>query len=330
MVRSAVPLTLAPRASQPRGVTPHVLTGPTMGVSWNVKLFGPERLDVALAGMQVQAVLDRVVAQMSPWESWSAISRFNAAAPGERIPLPAEFFFVLRRALHWAQKSDGAFDPTLGKLVDLWGFGPPGAVTSPPDPDASAAAFAAAGWRRLALDEASRSAIQPGDLALDLSGIAKGFGVDEAARVLERLGVYDYLIEIGGELRGAGVKPDGQPWWVEIETPPGAVLDGGPIRLALHGLSVATSGTYRRFMDDEGGRLPHTLDPRSGAPVRNAVNSVSVIHASCMDADALATVLGVLGPGAGLDFAVRHQLAAQFILEDGREVLSPGMADILG
>lgn len=331
MNRVAVPLDLTPAAARLRGGVMVEFGGPTMGVDWTVKALVPAGFDVAAARDAVQTALNAVVAQMSPWEPGSDISCFNAAPAGAWIDLAPAFQHVLDRALHWAQASDGAFDPAIGRLVDLWGFGPPGPVTAPPAAGAVAEARAAGGWDRLAHEDAR--VFQPGGLALDLSGIAKGFGVDEACAVLRRLGLADHLVEIGGELRGEGVKADGEPWWVEIAPPPGLGLPGGPILVALHGLAIATSGDYRRVLEHGGRRYAHTLDPRTGLPLDNGVRSVSVIAATCTDADALCTVLAVLGPDEGLRFAQAHDVAALILVEDGRglrEVVSPALAAMLG
>jgi len=302
-----------------------------MGVAWSAKALAPPEFEQAAAQAGIQALLNRLVAQMSPWEPQSDISRFNHAPTGAWLNMAPAFQHVLTSALRWAQASDGAFDPTAGRLVDLWGFGPPGAVEAPPEAADIRAALDACGWDRLALEGVR--AFQPGGLALDFSGIAKGFGVDEVSRALNLLGLSDHLVEIGGELRGQGVKPDGEPWWVEIAAPPGQRVPGGPILLALHGLSIATSGDYQRFLDHDGRRYAHTLDPRIGRPIDNGVRSVSVIHQTCMDADALSTVLSVLGPQDGPKFATKHGLAAYFLVDDGdglREILSPKFEAMLG
>lgn len=299
-----------------------------MGVSWSARALLPAGLASDVARDAVQARLDRLVAEVSHWEPRSALSRFNRADAGEWVALPDDLWTVLNAGLALAARSDGAFDPTMGRLVDLWGFGSAGPCT-PPAEDVAAAAHAAAGWRRLRLSPADQSACQPGGLALDLSGIAKGYGVDLVVDTLAGLGVAACLVEIGGELRGAGVRPDGEPWWVEIETPPDLASPPSPIRLALHGLAVATSGDYRLAREVDGRRLAHTLDPRTGAPLRDAPASVTVLHESCMMADALSTVLTVLGPDAGMAYAEAEGLAARILTRDGRERLSRAFAAML-
>ena len=329
MSRVAVPLDLSPRALQARGERPVSFSGPTMGVSWNVKAFAPPGLALTAIPDQIQGLLNGLVAQMSNWEPDSHISRFNRAAAGGWLDLPPGFRHVIDRGLHWAELSGGAFDPTAGRLVDLWGFGPAGPAPLPSDAELEAAR-GDCGWDRLARDGARM--FQPGGLHLDLSGIAKGFGVDEVSRALSHLGLMDHLVEIGGELRGAGVKPDGQPWLADIAAPPGVSLPGGPIRVALHGLSLATSGEYRRFVDHGGTRYGHTLDPRTGRPIANGLRSVSVVARDCLDADALCTAIGVLGPDEGRDFAVRHGVAAYLLVDNGdglSETITPAFEAML-
>lgn len=328
MTRVAIPLELSPLAVRPRGERPVEFSGPTMGVTWRVKAYAPAGLDAGRVQAQLQGLLNRIVAQMSTWEPTSHIALFNHAPPGGWLDLQPAFQHVMRRALHWAELSGGAFDPTAGRLVDLWGFGPAGPIQTPPS-DAEIEA-AASGWDRLALEGARL--FQPGGLRLDLSGIAKGFGVDEVSRALTQLGLVDHLVDIGGELRGAGVKPDGQPWLAEIEAPPDAPLPIGPIRIALHGLSIATSGDYRRYFEHDGDRYSHTLDPRVGRPITNGLRSVSVIAPECVDADALSTALGVLGPDEGPKFAREHAIAAHFLVDTkGRlsEIVTPALEAML-
>ena len=172
-------------------------------------------------------------------------------------------------------------------------------------------------------DAATRRLYQPGGVQLDLSSVAKGFAVDQLARALRMQGASHFLVEVGGELRGAGVKPDGQPWWVTLEGVPDAGEQAATV-VALHGLAVATSGDYRRHYLHRGARASHTLDPRTGYPIQNNVASVTVLHAECMAADALSTALSVLGLEAGMRFAEAHNLAARFLLRgpDGLEEAS--------
>ncbi len=289
-----------------------------MGTRWAARVVVPAPGLVADISAGVQAVLDGVVAQMSTWESSSDISRFNRAAIGAWQAMPPDFLTVLSAALRIAEESGGAFDPTIGAIVDAWGFGAAG-PRAVPDHETTEALRLAAGWRGVACDTLLQRARRTGTFALDFSGIAKGFGADRAAAWLKEQGFRHFLVEVGGELVGEGVKPDGQPWWVDIEMPPDAALP--PLRLALHGLSAATSGDYRRWFEVNGERFAHTIDPRSGRPA-NGVASVTVLHAECMYADAYATAITVLGAEDGLQFANRLGLAAHIVSRDGSETMS--------
>ena len=297
----------------------HTLQGRTMGTTWSVRFVGPSAPDLAQWQRGIQAQLDAVVAEMSTWEPDSELSRFNRAPPGTWQVLPPACFEVLTLGLDVARRSGGACDPAAGALVNLWGFGPtlrygePG--FQPPTAAEVHAVHRRGGWQRLEIDTAGRRVLQPGGIELDFSGIAKGFGVDRVAAYLCSRGLHDHLVEVGGELKGAGVKPDGQPWWVALEVPPSeSALDETVV--ALHGLSVATSGDYRRFFDWAGSRHTHTIDPRDGWPVRNGVASVTVLHPACVLADAWSTALTVLGPDEGLALADREHLAAHTIVRD--------------
>ncbi|WP_201723039.1 FAD:protein FMN transferase [Caulobacter sp. X] len=304
--------------------------GATMGTTWSAKAVLPATIDLPALEAMVQRALDAVVGEMSPWAPLSDLSRYNRAPAGSWVRLPEATLTVLRRAIQVADQSAGAFDPTLGALTDLWGFGPRAFAGAPPEAGAVAALREAGGWKRLTLD--GEALFQPGGLKLDLNGIAKGFGVDQAAAALDRAGVKSYLVEVGGELRGTGAKPDGQPWWVELERPPSA-NDTEKTVVALHDLSVATSGDYRRFFDHEGRRYAHTLDPATGAPVTHPTVSVTVLAADCMSADAWATALTVMAPDAALAFAAQHDLAALIVSRAAsgglEERLSPALRAML-
>lgn len=286
------------------------LSGLTMGTSWSAAFYACGPVNERGIAIEIAAVLDRVVQQMSTWLPTSDISRYNSAPAGTWHDLADGFFTVLSTALDVARDTDGAYDPAAGALVQLWGFGSEGPRQGPPDDDAIAYARGVSGWQRLEIDNGRRRIRQPGYLQLDLSSIAKGYGVDEVSRCLERLGVRSYLCEIGGELRGAGMKRDGSPWWVDIEAPPGSLCP--ETLIALHQVAIATSGDYVRSSSYDGRRYGHTLDPRTGRPLAHDV-SVSVVSDDCMTADAWATALCVLGPKQGLDFANRRGLAARLI-----------------
>lgn len=295
---------------------PQVLQGESMGSQWTVKLHAdPSR--VAALERDIQRELDAVVAQMSTWEPDSSLSRFNAAPAGTVQVLEPEFARVLTQALALARDTGGAYDPTVGPLVNLWGFGPDGVRAVPPTEAQIAAAKARVGWQRLVFDPATRELRQPGGAYLDLSSIATGFGVDQVARYLQAQGIGGFLIELGGELRAAGHRPDGTPWRVGIERPD----DDGrapPLRsLVLQDRAVGSSGDFRNFFEQGGERYSHHIDPRTGRTVSRTLASVTVLHAECMQADALAMAVTALGPERGYEWAAQRGLAALLVLRDG-------------
>lgn len=337
-MRILVPPALSPLAIAGREPDAPVesLGGTTMGTSWSARIVLPPALGLLVPAINaaIKQRLEEVIAQMSQWEEASLLSRYNRAACGTWYDLPAPFRTVLKCAQEIAAQTHGAFDPTLGALVDLWGFGPAPRRTAPPAPQEIDAACARGGWQKLQFDISGLRLLQPGGLRLDFSGIAKGFAVDHVADALRHLGLCHFLVEIGGELRGEGVKPDGSPWWVALERPaslpPAAAWS--ETRVALHGLSIATSGDYRRSFESNGRHFSHTLDPRTGWPIANGVLSATVLHPSCMRADAYATALTVLGAEAALAFATEHNIAACLIRQTGagvEEVLSPAFREML-
>jgi len=299
--------------------------GETMGTTWSVNAVLPDGADDRAIERGIQAEVDRVVAQMSTYEADSDLGRFNRAPAGTWQTLPPEFFAVLSYALDLAKASGGAYDPTVGPLVNLWGFGPDRRAHEAPDAAAIAAARERVGWSRIRLDAATRRAFQPGGVYVDLSSVAKGFGVDQVARFLDRAKVSAYLVEVGGELRAHGHKPDGSPWHVGIERPgaaSGAVDDPDEVGriVSLRDRAIATSGDYRHFFRSGGAFYSHHIDPRTGYPVAHRVASVSIIAHDCMHADSLGTTMTVLGPDEGMAYAKRHGIAVLFILytADGR------------
>lgn len=279
-----------------------------MGTTWSLRFDNPRMLPLASVREAVEEALGVVIAQMSHWEQDSDISRINRAPAGSRHVLPKEFAEVMRCTARCAVASGGAIDPTVGSLVACWGFGPEADESGVPVAQALAEARSQVGWQRLAFDAAGGALTQPGGVVLDLSGIAKGFAVDHGTQALQALGLSDFLFEIGGELRGVGRRPGGQPWQVQVDS--GLAVAQ---LVALADMAVATSGDRWHQRVHEGRHWSHTIDPRTGEPVAHALASVTVLHPRCMEADALATVLTVLGPDDGWDFAERHRVAALFV-----------------
>ncbi len=295
------------------------LGGQTMGTTWSVRLLAHARADLHALHAGIQAQLDRVVAQMSTWEARSDISRYRDATAGSWIALPEEFATVLDCALEVAAASYGAFDPTLGPLVDLWGFGSAGTPRRVPAEAGIAQARERCGWQRLQRRAGGRELLQPGGLRLDLSAIAKGYGADRVAAHLRAGGIGAALVEVGGEIHAFGRKSDGTPWRVLVESAADeqADLEAMPPRvLQLEDAAVATSGDRWHRFEQGGRRYAHTIDPRTGIPVADAAVAVTVVAADAMRADAWATALTVMGARAGLEFARNHGLAARFVIRD--------------
>lgn len=296
--------------------TLHSLHGTSMGTHWRVRVGNPQFLPLQTLRSAIEDVLASVVRHMSHWQADSTLAQFNRAPADTWHALPADLSTVLHAGLHWAQASGGAFDPTLGALVAAWGFGPHAPLDPadwrPASPHAIAQAQACSGWQGLHYHP-ERGWRQHGGLQLDLSGIAKGYAVDAVLLRLHALGLRNALVEIGGELRGSGQRPDGQPWRVAIAPVPAAVgpaPDAPPQAIALRDCAIATSGSLYHRHQWQGRSYSHTLDPRTGAPIAHALASVTVLHAECLHADALATLLTVLGPEAGWEFAEQHGIAA--------------------
>ena len=312
----ALAAALLPACSPREAESPELLTlaGATMGTTWTVKLPAAGAPDTTLLRGAVEAVLEDVNAAMSGYREDSELSRFNRHAGDDWFPVSPATARVLAEAERVSRLSDGAFDVTVWPLVQLWGFGAAGRRGEAPPAAELAAARERVSWRQLAVREdppALRKA-RP-DVQIDLGAIAKGFGVDAVADTLAALGLEACLVEIGGELRAAGVKAPGQPWQVGVERPQD-VGRGVQRVLDLGGMALATSGDYRNYFEEGGRRYSHTIDPRRGEPIAHRLASVTVADPSCMRADALATALNVLGPERGWELALHEELAAYFIV----------------
>ncbi len=288
-----------------------------MGSRWTVRLDCDEDQAAALTDVCAQAV-ETVEQQMSNWRAGSDLNRLNAAPLGEWVNLPAHLMTVLNMAGQIGHASDGVFDVGVGDLVQAWGFGPAQGVA---DPKAIGALMGKPirSFDALELDGAAGRARKTAAMSLDLSGIAKGYGVDVLAAVLADHGVTQCLCGLDGELAARGVRPDGQPWAVALEQPD-PTRRAGRSMVELTNRAIATSGSYRHFVTLGNLRVSHTMNPRTGGPAVGTLVSVSVLHDSCMQADAWATVLMVLGYQAGPEFAKAQGLQAIFLAEVGGEI----------
>ncbi len=319
-------------SSSPRQ-EPVVLRGTTMGTTWSVTLASPAKVTISETRQTelrtgIERQLDRIVDQMSTWKSDSDLSRYNNASVGTWIVLKPEFLAVLSQALDLARDSDGAYDPTVGPLVNLWGFGPDGTRSAPPAPEQIETMQQRVGWYRITLDRPNARVLQPGGVYLDLSAIAKGYAVDRVSDYLVAQGYPDTLVEIGGDLRARGRHLDGAGWRVALERP-GSGAEEHALQsnrlsssdatavLELSDRGLATSGDYRHRFEKDGREYSHHIDPRSGYPVEHAIASVSVISATCAQADPVGTTLTVMGPDAGLRWANQRGIAAVFMIRDG-------------
>lgn len=295
------------------------LGGPTMGTRWSVLIDEPRPNPILQT--QFQAAVDEVDLQMSTWKPDSDLMRLNAAALNTWVALPDRLMTVLIAGQSISRQTDGAFQMNVGDAVRSWGFG-----ADAIDIDAIRAACAARrtlASQALELDQRNGRARKSALLALDLSGIAKGYAVDRLAETAVQLGITQALCTIDGEVRAIGTRRTGRPWTVGIDMPD----DKGTWQqstLALEDMAVATSGDYRHFVTVAATRLSHTIDPRRGAPLVMPPASVTVFSRSCMMADAMATALMVMGEGEGSRYAKEHAISALFLRRSLSGIIATG------
>jgi len=306
-----------------------VIRGQTMGTTFQVKL--PDTgIDRSKLDVDINALLKEVNRQMSTYQKDSEITQFNQSQTTDWVGISEDFGYVLGVAKQVSEWSDGAFDVTVGPLVNLWGFGPEAVPERIPSDDEIQARRVAIGFQKIMV-QTDRRAVkkQRADMYCDLSAVAKGFGVDKVALYLEELGVQAYFVEIGGEVRVKGRHVDGSRWRVGIATP---TAEGGLQKVvAVEDLALATSGDYHNYFEKDGKRYSHTIDPRTGKPITHRLASVSVMHQECAYADALATAINVMGPEKGFAFALEQNLPV-FLLVKGDngfvEKMSPAFEKI--
>lgn len=305
----------APGCQSPPEPRLHKFSGVAMGTTYSVALVAPT-LPVEKQALRqaLEALLEQTDREMSTYREDSELMQLNQAAGGGWRPVSQPLLRVLQAAQETSRLSAGAFDITIGPLVNLWGFGPAEKRAAAPTEREIDAALERVGYQKLQLDAQAGAVKKAPGLFIDLSAIAKGYGVDRIARYLQGLGLDDYLVEIGGEIRARGVNGDKVPWRVGIEKP----LPG---RRAVHRLielrdtAMATSGDYRNFFEQDGVRYSHAIDPRTGRPTTGRLLSVTVLHPTAMGADAWATALLIAGPEQGFALAEKHGLAAYFLID---------------
>ncbi len=298
------------------------ISGPVFGTEYHINVVLQEdqdRLENLASG--IEDVLEEVDASMSTWRDDSELSRFNSQDDqSEWIDISRPLHEVLVTARQVSELTEGAFDVTVGPVVNLWGFGPDARPEEVPGDDELASRLETIGHDKLELREEPPGVRASPNQYVDLSAIAKGYGVDAVARFLDSEGVSAFLVEIGGEVRVSGRKPDGTAWRLAIEEPVSEQRQINRV-VALESQAMATSGDYRNYYESEGRRFSHTIDPKDGKPIRHNLASVTVIADDCMTADALATAFNVMGFERAKELATRENIAAYFIVrgENGFE-----------
>lgn len=289
--------------------------GQTMGTTYTVKYVPPHRGILGMPEAVTESALVAVNESMSTYDPNSEISKFNAVLPDQRVPLSPEFLEVLVLSQRIHDQSNGAFDITVGPLVNLYGFGA-AAQDEPPSERQLKSVSERVGMKWLELDVEARTLekLREG-VELDMGAIAKGYGVDQVARALEKLQITQYMVEVGGEIRIRGKKKDGAPWRLAIESPTrGERRIHATLSLPESGAALATSGDYRNFREIDGKVVSHTFDPRTSRPTPRRTASVSVVRPTAAEADGLATALSVLTPDEAIDLANQHGWAALLLV----------------
>jgi thiamine biosynthesis lipoprotein len=293
-----------------------------MGTTYMVKIVKPgdekfssrDELNKKLTA-DIEKLLKKVNQQMSTWIEDSETSRFNRYNESQWFEVSSDTALVISEAIRVSKESGGAFDITVGPLINLWGFGPDGTVKQIPGEGQIKKVMGEIGYEKLSvrLSPPALKKEEPG-IYCDLSAIAKGFGVDQLAEYLDSRGFSHYLVEIGGEVRAKGLNHKNQIWRVAIASPD--PLGGSPYQkiIRLKDASMATSGDYFNYFEKDGVRYSHTIDPTTGKPITHKLASVTVIHRSCMTADAMATAINVLGPEKGYQLAIKENLAVFMIV----------------
>ena len=292
------------------------LSGETMGTTFNIIAIG-EDLDETALGTAVQDTLARVNGKMSNWDPNSEVSTFSASTDTGPVAVSDEFALVIEAAQDVHAKSNGTFDVTLGPLIELWGFGPRKPEDPvPADADIQAALDAVGQAKLLKLDRAAGTLAKSNpSVGINLSAIAKGYGIDAVAETLREAGIEDYMVEIGGDLVAKGENEKGEDWRIGIEKPE-TDAQGIQLIVPLDDLGMATSGDYKNFFEQDGVRYSHIIDPTTGRPITHRTTSVTVLADNAMLADAWATAMLALGQDKGMKLAEQHKLAVFFISRD--------------
>jgi len=303
------------------------IEGRTMGTSYHIKWVaqsGESTVQAKNIKAEVDQLLLDINQAMSTYISDSELSLFNKMPAGSKVNVSADLYQILEMAQAISVGSEGAYDITVGPMINLWGFGPDKKVTKVPTAEQIAAIASRVGYQKLQLLE-SRAIQKNADLYVDLSSIAKGYAVDRLASLVAAKGYNAYLVEIGGELVTKGLKPNKQPWRIAIESPVSGRVVQKIVR--VDDIAVATSGDYRNYFEEKGIRYSHIIDTSTGKPITHNLASVTVLADSCALADALATAFLAMGVNAAYEYAINHKIEAFFILKSGDgfvEKMTPG------
>jgi thiamine biosynthesis lipoprotein len=294
--------------------------GPTMGSTYSVKYVATDgAADKAQLQRDTESILAEIDKQLSTYRADSDIEIFNALPANKCMAVPDGVRELVLAGRRLSDESNGALDLTIEPLLNLWGFGPQGRGERVPSAEEIAEVRQDVGQHHLRVD--GEQLCKDRAVQVDFNSIAAGYAVDQVAATLEASGVHSYLIEITGELKARGRKPDGSPWRIAIEAPRDNERVAQRI-IELDGFAVSTSGDYRNYFERDGKRYSHTLDPQSGAPIDHHLAAVTVVDPSTLRADGLSTVLMVLGPERGLAYAAERKIAALFVIREGQEFVS--------
>ncbi|MCB0750904.1 MAG: FAD:protein FMN transferase, partial [Ignavibacteriae bacterium] len=283
------------------------LAGTTMGTTYSLKVIEPLASQKFIQlNTKIDSLLVDVNQKMSTYIPDSELSLFNKSQSTSWIKISKDLAHVINTSKNVSKESNGSFDITVGPLVNLWGFGPEKNDDIIPDEGKMKQLLTEVGIDKieLDLDNLQMRKMNP-DIYVDLSAIAKGYGVDKVGIFLESLGLNEYMIEIGGEVRTRGKNKDNEKWKIGISTPNN---NGLQKVLGISNYSAATSGDYFNYFEVDGIRYSHTIDPRTGKPIQHKLASVTVIHKNCENADAYATSIDVMGPKEGYEFALKMKL----------------------
>lgn len=293
------------------------LSGNTMGTQYNVKYVPPTSLSPEVLQQEIDSVLLHVNKLMSTYDPNSELSLFNKTESTEHYSLSSETLLVMQEAFRIGHLSGGVLDVTLDPIISLWGFGDQGRPNRVPSEDQIKEAQAKSGIDKVLLDETGATKLNP-DLSINLSTIAKGYGVDVVGELLLAKGIENFLVEIGGETLAHGKKNNDVAWRIAIEKP---VSNERAVQriLSIENKALATSGDYRIYFEENGVRYSHLINPKTGKPISHNLVSVSVISDTCMTADGLATALNVMGHEKGLFLANNEGIAALFMIKEGNE-----------